>query len=380
MKKSRKILQQKKQKQKLIYNLKNMSFFKRLKEKIFGRSKTDEEKQLDEITKQKKEVEKQKQELKEEKIDKYVAGLTKANISLSEQLIELQRSKLKVDEEYFEQLEEILIMSDISPFFVDVIIDELKKEVKKQNISDSKLINELIADKMYTIYANRSIINTHLNIKDGRLNIILMIGVNGSGKTTSISKIANQLKKEGKKILIAAGDTFRAAAVEQLEIWANCVGADILKPNPNEFDPGSVVYRAIEKAESENYDVLIIDTAGRLQNKVNLMNELKKVNKVIQNKYPDAPHESLLVLDATTGQNGISQAKHFKEATPVSGIVLTKMDGTSKGGIIFSIKDELDMDVKLIGLGEKMDDLQEFNLDNFIYALTKDLIKEYEQQ
>lgn len=380
MKKSRKILQQKKQKQKLIYNLKNMSFFKRLKEKIFGRSKTDEEKQLDEITKQRKEVEKQKQELKEEKIDKYVAGLTKANISLSEQLIELQRSKLKVDEEYFEQLEEILIMSDISPFFVDVIIDELKKEVKKQNISDSKLINELIADKMYTIYANRFIINTHLNIKDGRLNIILMIGVNGSGKTTSISKIANQLKKEGKKILIAAGDTFRAAAVEQLEIWANRVGADILKPNPNEFDPGSVVYRAIEKAESENYDVLIIDTAGRLQNKVNLMNELKKVNKVIQNKYPDAPHESLLVLDATTGQNGISQAKHFKEATPVSGIVLTKMDGTSKGGIIFSIKDELDMDVKLIGLGEKMDDLQEFNLDNFIYALTKDLIKEYEQQ
>ncbi|QEA01742.1 signal recognition particle-docking protein FtsY [Mesomycoplasma hyorhinis] len=357
-----------------------MSFFKRLKEKIFGRSKTDEEKQLDEITKQRKEVEKQKQELKEEKIDKYVAGLTKANISLSEQLIELQRSKLKVDEEYFEQLEEILIMSDISPFFVDVIIDELKKEVKKQNISDSKLINELIADKMYTIYANRSIINTHLNIKDGRLNIILMIGVNGSGKTTSISKIANQLKKEGKKILIAAGDTFRAAAVEQLEIWANRVGADILKPSPNEFDPGSVVYRAIEKAESENYDVLIIDTAGRLQNKVNLMNELKKVNKVIQNKYPDAPHESLLVLDATTGQNGISQAKHFKEATPVSGIVLTKMDGTSKGGIIFSIKDELDMDVKLIGLGEKMDDLQEFNLDNFIYALTKDLIKEYEQQ
>ncbi|WP_434337100.1 signal recognition particle-docking protein FtsY [Mesomycoplasma conjunctivae] len=338
-----------------------MSFFKKIKEKIFGKKEEKDSK------------------IKNNNVDKYVAGLTKSSLSFSKQMIELNKRFNKVDEEYFEELEEILIMSDISPDFVQIIISELKREVRNQNLTNSELIPELIVDKMYTIYANRSLINTNLNIKDDQINVILVVGVNGSGKTTSISKIAHKLIQEGKKTLIVAADTFRAAAVEQLEIWANRVGADILKPYENEQDPGSVVYRGIQKGIDEKFDVVIIDTAGRLQNKVNLMNELKKINKIISEKIPGAPHESLLVIDATTGQNGISQAKHFSDVTQISGIVLTKMDGTSKGGIVFSIKDQLDIDVKLVGLGEKIDDLQPFDLDSFIYGMTKDLSRKYEQ-
>ena len=203
-----------------------------------------------------------------------------------------------------------------------------------------------------------------------------MVGVNGVGKTTTIAKIANHLIKENKKVLIAAGDTFRAGAVDQLEVWANRVGSDIVKPNKHAADPASVVFDAVKKAKAENYDVLIVDTAGRLQNKVNLMNELEKISRIISREIPDAPHESLLVIDATTGQNGISQAKSFKEVTPLTGIVLTKMDGTSKGGIILTIKDELQLAVKMIGLGEALEDLQEFDLDAFIYGMTKGLINE----
>lgn len=349
-----------------------MGFWAKLKEKMFG---TEEERAL--RKKQKLEEKEYKKTLKElekkNKLGTYISGLSKSNDSFIAAIKQLQNKHNKIDEEFFEGLEEILIMSDISMKLVNIIINECKKEVRTENISDPKLITEIIADKLFTIYTANSIVDTSLNIESNRLNIILVVGVNGCGKTTSISKIANKLILQGKKVLIAAADTFRAAAVEQLEIWSSKIGADIIKPNLNETDPAAVVYKALEKGVNENYDVLIIDTAGRLQNKVNLMSELAKINKIITNKIPDGPHESLLVLDATTGQNGIMQAKIFKESTPLTGIILTKMDGTSKGGIVLTIKDEIGLAVKYIGMGEKLSDLVEFDLETYIYGLMKGL-------
>lgn len=349
-----------------------MGFWAKLKEKMFG---TEEERAL--RKKQKLEEKEYKKTLKElekkNKLGTYISGLSKSNDSFIAAIKQLQNKYNKIDEEFFEGLEEILIMSDISMKLVNIIINECKKEVRTENISDPKLITEIIADKLFTIYTANSIVDTSLNIESNRLNIILVVGVNGCGKTTSISKIANKLILQGKKVLIAAADTFRAAAVEQLEIWSSKIGADIIKPSLNENDPAAVVYKALEKGINENYDVLIIDTAGRLQNKVNLMSELAKINKIITNKIPDGPHESLLVLDATTGQNGIMQAKIFKESTPLTGIILTKMDGTSKGGIVLTIKDEIGLAVKYIGMGEKLSDLVEFDLETYIYGLMKGL-------
>ncbi len=395
-----------------------MGFFKKLKERLFGSKENDniknndlnkneisEEKfskstkeknetilnekentkeEIKLIKKQEKLAKKEKKELnkqlnKEKKINKYVAGLSKSGTNLTKKIRELQSNHKQIDEEFFEKLEEILIMSDISVSQVYLILEEIKKEVKVENITDKNLINEIIADKMFVIYANQSIVNTKLNLDHPGLNVLLMVGVNGSGKTTSIAKIANKLVLEGKRVLLAAADTFRAGAVEQLKIWAQRLNVDIILPDKEGADPASVVYKAFEKTKDNEYDVLIIDTAGRLQNKINLMNELAKINKIIQKFIPEAPHESLLVLDATTGQNGILQAEAFKEVTPISGILLTKMDGTSNGGIILSIKDKLNIDVKLIGLGEKMDDLQEFDLDAYIYGLTKGLMENNEK-
>ena len=349
-----------------------MGFWAKLKEKMFG---TEEERAL--RKKQKLEEKEYKKTLKElekkNKLGTYISGLSKSNDSFIAAIKQLQNKHNKIDEEFFEGLEEILIMSDISMKLVNIIINECKKEVRTENISDPKLITEIIADKLFTIYTANSIVDTSLNIESNRLNIILVVGVNGCGKTTSISKIANKLILQGKKVLIAAADTFRAAAVEQLEIWSSKIGGDIIKPSLNETDPAAVVYKALEKGINENYDVLIIDTAGRLQNKVNLMSELAKINKIITNKISDGPHESLLVLDATTGQNGIMQAKIFKESTPLTGIILTKMDGTSKGGIVLTIKDEIGLAVKYIGMGEKLSDLVEFDLETYIYGLMKGL-------
>lgn len=349
-----------------------MGFWAKLKEKMFG---TEEERAL--RKKQKLEEKEYKNTLKElekkNKLGTYISGLSKSNDSFIAAIKQLQNKYNKIDEEFFQGLEEILIMSDISMKLVNIIINECKKEVRTENISDPRLITEIIADKLFTIYTANSIVDTSLNIESNRLNIILVVGVNGCGKTTSISKIANKLILQGKKVLIAAADTFRAAAVEQLEIWSSKIGADIIKPSLNENDPAAVVYKALEKGINENYDVLIIDTAGRLQNKVNLMSELAKINKIITNKIPDGPHESLLVLDATTGQNGIMQAKIFKESTPLTGIILTKMDGTSKGGIVLTIKDEIGLAVKYIGMGEKLSDLVEFDLETYIYGLMKGL-------
>ncbi|WBP84067.1 signal recognition particle-docking protein FtsY [Mycoplasmopsis edwardii] len=347
-----------------------MGFFKNLVNKVFKKENKDIETLKEELKEQR-----EKEIVNSEKFKKYENGLENSS-SFGKKLLEIQNRYNKIDEDFFEELEELLIMSDINLKLVDVIIEKIKQEVRTNNIDDPKLIGELIADQLFVIYTGNTITNTNLNIKNGRLNVLIFVGVNGSGKTTSIAKLAYKYIQEGKKVLIAAGDTFRAGAVNQLGVWADRIGADIIKPQKEGADPASVVFESLEKATNENYDILIIDTAGRLQNKVNLMNELSKMVGIIQRFIPDAPHESLLVLDATTGQNGLSQAKNFKEIANLTGVILTKLDGTSKGGIVLSIKDEYGLDVKYVGLGEKLEDLQEFDLELFIYQMTKDLINE----
>lgn len=348
-----------------------MGFFNYLKNKLF-KKKDDDSAELEKKSAQIEE--KAKIELAEsEKLDKYKTGLSKSS-SLGLKILELQQKHNKINEDFYEELEEILIMSDINAKLVYAIISHIRNEVSKRNLTDPKLIGELVADQMFVIYTNNSIVDTNLNYENDRLNVFIFIGVNGSGKTTSIAKIAHKYIQAGKKVLIAAGDTFRAGAVSQLEVWAQRVGADIVKSEKENADPASVVYQALEKAKNENYDLLLIDTAGRLQNKINLMRELEKIYGIINRFQSDAPHECLLVLDSTTGQNGISQAKHFSEVAKLTGIILTKMDGTSKGGIVLSIKDEFDLNVKYIGLGEGVEDLAEFDLEKFIYAMTRDLI------
>ncbi|RIV16330.1 signal recognition particle-docking protein FtsY [Mycoplasmopsis gallopavonis] len=344
-----------------------MKFFKKLIDKVFKKDKDIE------VLEKEFEKEKQKEIINSDKFQKYQTGLTNSS-NFGKKLLEIQNAHNQIDEDFFEDLEELLIISDINASLVDLIIEKIKMEVKTNNIDDPKLIGEIVADQMFVIYANNSIINTNLNFANDRTNVFIFVGVNGSGKTTSIAKIANKYIKEGKKVLIAAADTFRAGAVNQLGVWAERIGAEIVKPKTEGQDPSAVIYQAMEKGTTEKYDLIIIDTAGRLQNKVNLMKELEKMVGVIRKFIPDAPHESLLVLDATTGQNGLMQAKSFGEIAKLTGIILTKMDGTSKGGIVLSIKDEYNLDVKYIGLGEKLDDLQEFDLDLFIYHMTKDLI------
>ncbi|VEU75726.1 signal recognition particle-docking protein FtsY [Mycoplasmopsis maculosa] len=352
-----------------------MGFFSYLKEKIFGKKKSKEEK----IAIKEAELEKKSEEelLISKKLEKYSAGLNKSS-SFGSKILNLHNKYKEIDENYFDELEEILIMSDINAKLVYAIISHLKNETRIRNLSSTSDLSELIADQLFVIYTNKSIVDTTLNFENDRLNIFIFIGVNGSGKTTSIAKIANKFIKQGKKVLIAAADTFRAGAVSQLEVWANRVGAEIVKPIKEGADPASVVYSALDKAKNENYDLLLIDTAGRLQNKVNLMKELEKIYSIIKKTDEDSPHECLLVLDATTGQNGISQAKAFSEVSKPTGIILTKMDGTSKGGIVLSIKDEFDLNVKFIGLGEQVDDLEEFDLESFIYQLTKELMDKNE--
>jgi fused signal recognition particle receptor len=259
------------------------------------------------------------------------------------------------------------------------LIDELKMEVKRRNIQDTKEVQSVISEKLVEIYqGDNEGYSNELNLQKGRLNVVLFVGVNGVGKTTTIGKLAHKLKSEGNSVLLAAGDTFRAGAIEQLEVWGERVGVDVIKQSEGS-DPAAVMYDAVQAAKARKVDVLLCDTAGRLQNKVNLMKELEKVKRVIEKEIPEAPHEVLLVLDATTGQNAMTQAKQFSQATNVSGIVLTKLDGTAKGGIVLAIKGELDIPVKLVGLGEKMDDLQEFNTEQYVYGLFSGIIEEQEQ-
>lgn len=255
------------------------------------------------------------------------------------------------------------------------LIDELKMEVKRQNIKDTKEMQEVISEKLVEIYQGETEEDTGLNIQTDELTVMLVVGVNGVGKTTSIGKLANQLKEEGKNVMLAAGDTFRAGAIEQLDVWGERAGVDVIKHQEGS-DPAAVIFDALKAARSRKADVLICDTAGRLQNKVNLMNELEKIKRVIAREVPNAPHEVLLVLDATTGQNALSQAKIFSEATDVSGIVLTKLDGTAKGGIVLAIRNELNIPVKYVGLGEQVEDLQKFDPHAFVYGLFADILEE----
>lgn len=327
-----------------------MGFFTQIKEKLVGKS-----------TKQN---------------EKYVVGLDKSSETFSDRINELAARFREINDEYFEELENILIMADVGVSMVMKIVSEIKTEVRIRNITDPREINDIIVDKMFVIYANESVMSTKINYSADGLTVILMVGVNGAGKTTTIGKLAHRIvHDEGKKVVVAAGDTFRAGAIDQLAVWAERVGVDIVKGKEG-GDPSAVVFDALNKAKETGVDVLICDTAGRLQNKVNLMNELEKMNRIIKRVVPEGPHETLLVVDATTGQNGVSQAIEFSKITDITGIVLTKMDGTAKGGIVLSIKDQLNIPVKFIGLGEQVDDLQEFDLEQYIYGLCKGLVEE----
>lgn len=307
--------------------------------------------------------------------EKFKDGLTKTRQSFSDKMNDLVARYRKVDEDFFEELEEVLIQADVGFDTVLELVDELKMEVKRRNIQESSQVKEIIVEKLVDIYESDDEQITSLNIQDNGLTVILFVGVNGVGKTTTIGKLAYKFKQEGKKVLLGAGDTFRAGAIEQLEVWGKRVGVDVIKQNEGS-DPAAVMYDAIQAARSRKADILLCDTAGRLQNKVNLMKELEKVKRVIEREIPGAPHEVLLVLDATTGQNAMIQAKQFKEATDVTGIVLTKLDGTAKGGIVIAIRKELNIPVKFVGLGEKMDDLQPFDLEQYVYGLFAGLADE----
>lgn len=312
---------------------------------------------------------------KEEKNDNtllYDKGLEKTRVEFTSKLGKLSKKYKQVTEEYFEELEEILVMADIGVNTVMDFMDRLRKRVNKEHITDTDKLKEVIVDELFIIYVDGDVLTTKINYNESGPTVVLFVGVNGVGKTTSIAKLGYKLKKDGKKVMFVAGDTFRAGAVEQLEEWGDRIGIKVVKNTSK--DPSAVIYDGIDLAKKENYDIVLIDTAGRLQNKVNLMKELEKINKVIGNLIENAPHETLLVIDATTGQNGISQAKSFKEITNITGIVLTKLDGTAKGGIVLAIKESVDIPVKLVGLGEKMEDMIAFDIENYIYGLFKDMM------
>lgn len=302
--------------------------------------------------------------------EKFKDGLSKTRDSFAGKVNNLVKRYRKVDEDFFEELEDILISADVGVTTVMDLIEELKDQARTRNIQGGEELQSLISEKLAE-FLQTSSDESELNIQTDGMTVILVVGVNGAGKTTTIGKLAHKFNQEGKSVLLAAGDTFRAGAIEQLDVWGERVDADVIKHREGS-DPAAVIFDSIQAARSRKADVLICDTAGRLQNKVNLMKELEKVKRVITREMPDAPHEVLLVLDATTGQNALMQAKTFREATEVSGIALTKLDGTAKGGIVFAIRHELDLPVKLVGLGEGMEDLQPFDPDQFVYGLFTD--------
>ena len=309
---------------------------------------------------------------KEEKIEteKYVSGLSKSRDNFVNKLSLLGIKYTKINDEFYDELEEILITADVGINTVMSFTDKLRKRVKSENITDFEYLKEVIVDELLMIYVGNDILTSKLNLKDNELNVVLFVGVNGVGKTTSIAKIANKLKKDNKKVMVIAGDTFRAGAVNQLKEWADKL--DLLFYGDDRKDPSAVIYDGLLKAKEKKVDVVLVDTAGRLQNKVNLMKELEKMNRVISDIVPNNPVETLLVIDATTGQNGISQAKSFKEITNITGIVLTKLDGTAKGGIVLAIKENTNIPVKFVGLGEKETDLIPFDIEKYIYGLFKE--------
>ncbi len=302
----------------------------------------------------------------------YDKGLEKTRKDFVSKLNLLGLKYTKVNDEYFDELESILISSDIGVNTVCNFIDRLKKRVKHEQITDTAFLKEVIVDELFMIYVNNDYLSDKIKMNENGPTVLLFVGVNGVGKTTTIGKLANKYKKEGKKVLLIAGDTFRAGAVPQLKEWAD--RTDSLFYGESEKDPAGVIYDGLNLALKENVDIVLIDTAGRLQNKINLMKELEKINKVIGKLIPTAPQETLLIIDATTGQNGLSQANAFKEITNITGIVLTKLDGTAKGGIVLAIKEEINIPVKFIGLGEQVDDLKPFDIEDYIYGLFKDMM------
>ena len=395
-----------------------MSFFKRLKEKLVGsneekveivdlpeqRNEEPEEVTVEPVIEQvletneemttsnpvaeeKNEVEAVVEEVAEDKnvsawsiTKKFKEGLAKTRNSFTSKVNDLVARYRKVDEDFFEELEDVLLQADVGFETVMELMDKLRFEVQRKNIKDTDGIQTIISEKLVEIYEAGEENLTELSIQPkGELTVILFVGVNGVGKTTTIGKLAHRLKSEGKTVMLAAGDTFRAGAIDQLQVWGDRVGCEVIKQSEGS-DPAAVMYDAIRAAKNRNADVLICDTAGRLQNKVNLMKELEKVHRVISREIPNAPHEVLLALDATTGQNALVQAQMFKEVTNVTGIVLTKLDGTAKGGIVLAIRNKLHIPVKFVGLGEKMDDLQPFDAERYVYGLfAEGLEKELEK-
>ena len=307
-----------------------------------------------------------------EEMDSYDKGLEKTRKEFVSKLSLLGIKYTKIDEEYYEELEQLLIMADIGVNTVMNFMDKLRRRVKEENINSTKELTEVIIDELLIIYVNGDNLSDKINLQEVGPTVLLMVGVNGVGKTTTIAKLAYKYINEGKKVMMIASDTFRAGAIPQLEEWSKRTGS--LFFGKEGVDPSSVIFDGLEIAKKKNVDIVLIDTAGRLQNKVNLMKELEKINKVIGTIIANAPHETLLVIDASTGQNGIMQALAFKEITNITGIVLTKLDGTSKGGIVLAIKEEVDIPVKFIGLGEKMTDLKPFDIESYIYGLFKDMM------
>jgi len=312
-----------------------------------------------------------KDKSKQEEIKNYDKGLEKSRREFVSQLSNLSKKYKNIDDNYFEELENILIMADIGVNTVMTFVDRLRDRVKKEKITDSNVLKEIIVDELFIMYVGNNIIDSKIHMAQDGPTVVLFVGVNGVGKTTTIGKLASMYKEKGKKVMLVAGDTFRAGAIEQLIEWGEKTDTKVISGNSK--DPSSVIYDALEIAKKDNYDMVMIDTAGRLQNKSNLMEELAKINRVIKKVIPEAPHETLLVIDATTGQNGISQAKSFKEITDISGIVLTKLDGTAKGGIVLAIKEEVNVPVKFVGLGEGVSQIETFDIEKYIYGLFKDL-------
>lgn len=363
-----------------------MGLFSKIKS-MFQKKETIEEEQLieteiDEVEEKLEKVEVKtkkeeksvkKEEPKNNNVKVYEKGLTKSRQGFVSKLADLTNRYKKVTDEYFDELEEILIMADIGVNTVMDFIDRLRDRVRVEKLDDPEMLKEIIVDELFIIYVNDSVLTSKLTYNENGPTAILFVGVNGVGKTTTIGKIGYQLKNEGKKVLLVAADTFRAGATAQLKEWSEKIDVGFYGKEEG-ADPASVVFDGLVKAKDENYDVVLIDTAGRLQNKVNLMKELEKMNKVIDAQIDGGATETLLVIDATTGQNGISQAKAFKEITNITGIVLTKLDGTAKGGIVLAIKETVGIPVKYIGLGEAKEDLQVFDIEKYIYGLFKDLM------
>lgn len=306
---------------------------------------------------------------KDVKASKYDRSLSKSRSAFADKLDQLSKRYSKVNEEYFEELEEILIEADVGVKLSLSLIDNLLSKSEKEGINDPKAINEALVDMMFVSYieGGESVVN-EISFKENEPTVLLVVGVNGVGKTTTIAKLAKRYQDKGEKVMLVAADTFRAGAVEQLSIWAERLNCPIVKGKEN-GDPASVAYDGAKYAKDNHMDLCIVDTAGRLQNKANLMAELSKIKRVIGREIEGAPQETFLVIDATTGQNGVTQAKAFKEVTDLTGVVITKMDGTAKGGILLSIRDEIGVPVRFMGLGEKMDDLEEFDLDRYLHGL-----------